>query len=91
MSSKAGMVHFVVVNSAESSTLWTDFKYFKKEFIKKLCVVCSEIPFGEDSSRIEISQIDLQFGSIDCFLYGTTFYWKNFGADFNMLCFKYCK
>ena len=34
ISSKAGMVHFVVVKSAGSSTLWTDFKYFKKEFIK---------------------------------------------------------
>ena len=34
MSSKAGMVHLVVVKSAGISTLWTDFKYFKKEFIK---------------------------------------------------------
>ena len=34
MSSKAGMVHFVVVKSAGISTLRTDFKYFKKEFIK---------------------------------------------------------
>ena len=30
ISSKAGMVHFVVVKSLESSTLWNDFKYFKK-------------------------------------------------------------
>ena len=37
ISSKAGMVHFVVVKSAGSSTLWTDFKYFKKEFIQIMC------------------------------------------------------
>ena len=30
ISSKAGMFHFVVVKSAGSSTLSTDFKYFKK-------------------------------------------------------------
>ena len=70
MSSKAGMVHFVIVKSARSSTLSTDFKYLKKKRIrKKLYVVCSEIPFGEDSFRIETSQIDLQFGSIDYFLF----------------------
>ena len=37
MSSKAGMVHFVIVKSAASNTLSTDFKYLKKntkEFIK---------------------------------------------------------
>ena len=34
MSSKAGKVHFVIVKSARYSNLWTDFKYFKKEFIK---------------------------------------------------------
>ena len=61
ISSKAGMFRFVVVKSAGSSTLSTDFKYFKKN----LCVVCSEIPFGEYSCRIETSQIDLQFGSSD--------------------------
>ena len=32
-----------------------------KRIYKKLCVVCSETPFGEDSCRIETSQIDLQF------------------------------
>ena len=31
MSSKAGMVYFIVVKSAGSSTLWTDFKYLKKK------------------------------------------------------------
>ena len=30
ISSKAGMVHFVVVKSAGGTTLRTDFKYFKK-------------------------------------------------------------
>ena len=34
MSSKAGKVHFVIVKSAGYSNLRTDFKYFKKEFIK---------------------------------------------------------
>ena len=34
MSSKSGMVHFVIVKSAGCTNLWTDFKYFKKEFIK---------------------------------------------------------
>ena len=34
MSSKAGMVHFVVIKSAGSSTLQTNFKYFKKNFKK---------------------------------------------------------
>ena len=33
----------------------------------------SEIPFGEDSGRIETSQTDVQFGSIDCFLYDRIF------------------
>ena len=42
--------------------------FLKKNF-QKLCVVCSEIPFGEASSRIGTSQNDLQFGSIDYFLY----------------------
>ena len=55
-----------------------------KRIYKKLCAVCSEIPFGEDSCCIKTSQIDLQFGSSDFLL-------KNFGADFYMLCFKYCK
>ena len=34
LSSKAGKVHSVIVKSAGYSNLWTDFKYFKKEFIK---------------------------------------------------------
>ena len=64
MSSKAGMVHFVVVKSAGSSTLGTDFKYLKKNRIhKKLCAAYSEIPFSEGSCRIETCQIDLQFES----------------------------
>ena len=33
----------------------------------------SEIPFGEDSGRIETRQTDVQFGSIDCFLYDRIF------------------
>ena len=32
-----------------------------KRIYKILCVVCSEIPFREDSCRIKTSQIDLQF------------------------------
>ena len=92
MSSKAGMVYFIIAKSAGGSTLWTDFKYiFFKKICKKLCAVCSEIPFGEGSCRAETSQIDLQLGSIHCFLYDTTFYWKKIGADFDMLGFKYCK
>ena len=91
------MVHFAVVKSAGSSTRWTDFihllilQIFTSKNFYKLWVVFSEIPFGEDSCHIETSQIDLQFGLIDSFLFDTTFNCKSFGADFNMLCFKYCK
>ena len=73
-------------------TLWTDFKYLeKKRIYKKLCVVCSEIPFFEDSRRVENSQIDLHFGSVWLFSVWYDFLLKDFGADFNMLFFKYCK
>ena len=64
ISSKAVMVHFVVVKSAGSSMLCKLVLNVLKGIYKKLCVVCLEIPFGEDSCRIEISQIDLQFGSV---------------------------
>ena len=53
MSSKAGMVHFVVVKSAGRSTLWTDFKYFKKEFEN---IMCSMIRlFTEQNFRANFS------------------------------------
>ena len=32
-----------------------------KRINKKLCVVCLEIPFGEDSCHIKTGQIDLHF------------------------------
>ena len=39
-----------------------------KRIYKKIRVVCSEIPFGEDSCHLKTSQIDLQFGSSDFLL-----------------------
>ena len=39
-----------------------------KRIYKKIRVVCSETPFGEDSCHLKTSQIDLQFGSSDFLL-----------------------
>ena len=62
MSSKAGLVHFLIVKSAKVLHCELNLNVFlKKRIYKKLCAVCSEIPFGEDSCRIETCQIDLQF------------------------------
>ena len=41
--------------------------------------------FFEDSYHMRTSQIDLQFGSIRCFLYDATFYWKI--SDKNLVCY----
>ena len=71
------MVHFVAVRSAFCELILN----ILKRIHKKLCVVCSEIPFGEDSCCIKTSQIYLQLD----------FLLKIFGANFDMLCFKYCK
>ena len=70
ISSKAGMVvHFAVLYSVQEVVLWTDFKYFKKNLLKKLCLVCSEIPLGEESCRVETGQNDLQFVSVWLFFF----------------------